>query len=122
MHWHGASLTLLNRSQVEVKLLWRIVFLNKSFIDQAPRWWVVKLTLAVLYKESLADLFVHDNHSYLRRFGRFIKKLLDGFSELGDLFSEYLISLLFTDTVSVDNQIGRVVFVVLNKHFQGFFD
>ena len=122
MHWHGASLTLLDRGQVKVKLLWRIVFLNKSFIDQAPRWWVAKLTLVVLNKESLTDPFVYDDYSYLRRFGCFIKKLLDSFSELGDLLSENLISLLFTDTVSVDNQIGRVVFVVLNKHFQGFFD
>lgn len=122
-----AALSRTRRHHEEVECFGLIAVLDKPTIDDTARRRVDELTTAlILDEEALGDALVYDNKADLRRLSSFIVQLTEGLTELFDLLSDDLLTLGITDTITVDDQMGREHAVVvlgkdLNRLLQTFF-
>ncbi len=78
--------------------------------------------MAVGNKESLSDPLVDDNHRNEGLSLGGVVGLVDGLAELSDLLLEDLPSHGITDTISVDDEVLRVISVVVVETSESTFD
>lgn len=104
-----ASLSCGLWDQIEVILSLRVLILNYLGVNESPAGWVVKPALAVLNEEPLCDPLVHNDDSDVGLLLGEVVGLIDGLSKLLDFCLKNLPAHGITNTVSVDNEMLRVV-------------
>jgi len=91
-------------------------------VEDGAGGWVREAAPFVFEEESLGDPLVNDDHGDLGG-GSLVVELLDGFAELGDLSGEDLLSHGITDTIAVNDEVGRLLsFVAFLKAGDGLPD
>ena len=91
-------------------------------VEDGAGGWVREAAPFVFEEESLGNPLVNDDHGDLGG-GSLVVELLDGFAELGDLSGEDLLSHGITDTVAVNDEVGRLLsFVAFLKAGDGLPD
>lgn len=112
------ALSCLLRHQEEVEALISIAVLYKSSINDRSRFWVLGISISSISEHSLVDSLVHNNQSDWRRSTNLIVDWSKSFLELRDFFVNYLVSHLFTNTVSIDEKLcWRMTLVVVLEFF-----
>lgn len=104
MNWSDASLSGQLRDQEEVEALVAIIVLDKVGIDDRS-WLRIDCSPIFLAEHPLVDPLVDDDKGDWRRSRRLVVKRFQSILELLDLFGNDLISLLLTNTISVDQEL-----------------
>lgn len=121
MSWGDTSLSSLLRNQEEIEALIVLLVLHKIGINDAAWWRVVDgLAISALNEHPLVDSLVDDDESDWRNTTDCVVDRLQGFLELGDLFVDDLLSHGFSDTVSVDEDLGwQIALVFIREALNG---
>ena len=110
---------LIGRSWSEIEIEWPVgglitdFVLDESSVDDAAGWRVGEATLGILDKESLSDPLVDNNEGDLWLVFCVVVALSDCLLELLNLRSDHLVSHGLTHAISVDDEVGWEVAVVL---------
>lgn len=93
----------------EVKLLAAdcVLRLTKLCVDDAATGRVLGFTLVVIDEEPLRDTLVDYNYGDLGLLSSPIIQAVDSSLKLRDLAGQHLVALSFSDTISVDDEVGR---------------
>ena len=81
------------------------------------------MTTAVLDEEALSDALVDDDEGDLRLLSRLVVHLRERISELLDLLLDHLKSLSIADSITVDDEVGGELAIMLSsKDFDSFLE
>jgi hypothetical protein len=107
--WKDAPLGCELRDEVEIVLTLRVLILHDLGINEGTRGRVDELATAILNEEALSDALVHDDDCDRRLLLGCVVGLLDGLAELLHLLLEDLTSHGIANTITVDDEVLRVV-------------
>lgn len=107
-----ATLSGLLRHQEEVEADIVVLVFNEAVVDDAPGRWVVD-SRAVPHEHPLVDALVDDHQRDWGRPRGIGVEAPEHFSELGDLLVDDLVPHAFADTISVNNNFGWLLAIVV---------
>lgn len=119
-----AALSTLDWHEEKVELPLRVLgFLDQVTVNDAAAGWIAEAVFAVEDEEGLDDPLVDDQECDLGTSGGLIVNLVEGCLELNDFTVYDLSAFSRTDTVSIDDDVGRVVVhVVPRENVNGSLD
>ena len=92
MSRNDTSLCSLLRYEIEIVLNVGILGFYNIGVNQAASWRILQILATVLNKESLTDLFVHENSSEVWLLGNLIIEFINCLSKLIDLNFHHFLS------------------------------
>lgn len=114
MHWLDTTLVRSSRSKEEIKFVFRIVTFNQILINKTAWRWVWQVTSTICNEESLRDSFIYNDNCDLRACLYFVEvSRFDRSFKLRDFVFKNLISLSITNTISVYNNVGWTLILVV---------
>ena len=117
MNWSHTTLSGLLRYQVEVELLGTIVVLDQLGVDDTTWLRIISLSVSTSNKHSLVDSFVDNYESDWRWATNLVVEWLKSFLELTNLLFNDLVSHLGTYSISIDDDLGRLLSYIFLEVF-----
>lgn len=91
-------------NQIEIIFHIIILVLNNLVIDAASWRRILKVTILILYKESLCNSLIDNDKCEIGLLFSFVVGFINCFSELSDLLLKHLASHSITNTISVNDE------------------
>ena len=118
-----AALGGLLRHQEEIEAAIASLILNETRVDDATWWRVINLVVSALDKHPLMDPLVHDSKCDCWWICCLVVERRKSCLKLSDLLRDDLVSHLLANSISVDNDLGRIVSaIVFGKTLDGTID